>query len=95
MRGKKISWSSCCGSVVTNLAGIHEDEALSLILFSRLRIQCWHELQCRSQMQFVSHIAVAVSEVSSYSSNSDSTPSLGTSVCLRWGKKKKEKKKVS
>ena len=48
-------------------------------LLSGLRIQCCHELWCRSQMWLGSHIAVAVVQASSY--NSDSTPSLGTLRC--------------
>ena len=39
-----------------------------------------------------SSAAVAVTEASSYSS--DSTPSLGTSMCCRCSHKKKEKKKT-
>ena len=63
----------------------------SLASLSRLRIQCCHELWCRSQMWFGSHVAVAVVQAGSYSSNS--IPSLGTSICLRYGPKNTEKKK--
>ena len=38
-----------------------------------------------------SHVAVAVAQASSYSSNL--TPSLGTCICRRYGYKKQEKKK--
>ena len=58
----------------------------SLALLSGFRI--WHcrEQWCRSHMRFWSWVAVAVVEAGSYSS--DSTPSLGTSICHRWGPKK-------
>ena len=49
------------------------------------------ELWCRSQMWHGCCTAVAVVEASSCSS--DSTPSLGTSICCRCGPKKGEKKK--
>ena len=49
-----------------------------------------HELWCRLQKQLRSFVAVAVT----VSCSSDSTPSLGTSICYRSSpKKKKEKKK--
>ena len=51
----------------------------------------FHELWCRSQMRLGSHVAVAVA--GSYSS--DSTPSLGTSICCGCGpEKQKIKEKV-
>ena len=69
----------------------------SLALLSGLRIRCCCELWCRSQMRLRSDVAVAVVQASSYSS--DSTPSLGTSICCRCGPKKtkrpKKKKKVT
>ena len=52
----------------------------SLALLSGLRIQCYHELWCRSQNQLRSGVAVAVVEACSF--NSDSTPSLGPSICV-------------
>ena len=55
----------------------------SLASLSGLRIQCCHELQCRSQMR----LDLAVT--SSYSS--DLTPSLGTSICCRCVPKKQKK----
>ena len=51
----------------------------SLASPSRLRIWRCHELWCRLQMWFLSHITVATAQASSYSSNS--TLSLGTSIC--------------
>ena len=51
---------SYCSSVETSLTGIHEDAGLIPGLLSGLRIQCCHELQCRSQMWLGSGIAVAV-----------------------------------
>ena len=66
----------------------------SLASLSRLGI--WHcrELWYRSQMQLGSRVAVAVA--GSYSSNS--TPSLGTSICRgsdprKWQKDGKKKKR--
>ena len=44
------------------------------------------------QMQLESSIAVAVAKAGSCSSNS--TPRLGTSICLKYSPKKKKKKKV-
>ena len=65
----------------------------SLASLSRLRIWRCLELQCRSQMWLGSSVAVAMVEVGSCSS--DSTPSLGTSVCSEGSPKKtKRKKKV-
>ena len=59
----------------------------SLALFSGLNIQRCCELWCRSQMGLRSCFAVAVVQVSGYSSNS--TPSLGiASICLRCSPKK-------
>ena len=59
----------------------------SLTSLSGLRIQHCREVWYRSQMWFGSHVAVAVAQTSSCSS--DSTPSLGTSLCRRCGPKKK------
>ena len=56
-----------------------------------LRILHFHELWCWSQMQLRSHVAVAVVEAGSCSSNS--TPSLGTSICCRCGQRRKEGRK--
>ena len=55
------------------------------------------ELWCRSQTRLRSQVAVAVLQVGSWSS--DSTPSLGTSICQGCGPEKtkrlKKKKKES
>ena len=51
-----------------------------------LRIWRCGELWCSSQMWLRSHVAVAVVKASSY--GSDSTPSLGTSICHGCGPKK-------
>ena len=74
-----------------NLTSIHEDVRSIPGPLSGLRIWHCHELWYRLQMQLGSHIAVAVVETSSCSS--DSTPSLGTSICSRCGPKKQKKKK--
>ena len=58
----------------------------SLASLSGLRIWRSRELRCRSQMRLGSRIAVAVLEARRYSS--DSTPSLGTSICRECGPKK-------
>ena len=60
----------------------------SLALFRGLRIQHSRELWCRLQMQLRSGVSVAVMQAGGYSSNS--TPSLGTSICLRYGPEKKK-----
>ena len=70
-------------------------EVQSLASLNGLRIRRCHELWCRSQTRPRSCIAVAVAQVGSY--RSDSNSSLGTSICHRhiWKTKKtkKEKKK--
>ena len=58
----------------------------SLASLSGLRIRHDRELWCRSQRWLRSCVAVAVVQVSSCSS--DSTPSLGISICLGYGPKK-------
>ena len=63
----------------------------TLASLSGLRIQCCHKLWCTSQTQLVPGIAVAVAYISSFSS--DSTPSLGTSICLGLAIKKKKERK--
>ena len=62
----------------------------SLASLSGLRIQHGHKLQCRSQMQLGSGIAVAVVQAGSYSSSL--TPSLGTSICCGCVPKKTKNK---
>ena len=61
----------------------------SLASLSGLRIRCGCQLQCRSLRQQKSYVAVAVVQTGSCSSGS--TPSLGTSICHKWGPKKKKK----
>ena len=84
-------WSSHHGSVERNPTSIQEDAGLILTLFSGLRIQHCRELWRRSQMWLRSRVAVAGVQAGSDSSNS--TPSLRTSICRRWGPKKHKKKK--
>ena len=77
-----------------NLTSIYEEARIwSLASLSGLRIQRCHEPWCRLQTWLGSHIAVAVVQARSYSS--DQTPILGTSICFRYSPKrtKKEKKK--
>ena len=85
--------SSHCGSSKTNLTYMRM-QVQSLAFLSGLRISCCHELWYRSQTRFGSGLGVAVVQSSSYSNNS--TPSLGNSICCRYGpkKKKKERKKM-
>ena len=63
----------------------------SLASFSGFRV--WHccELWGRLQMGLGSHVAMAVAQASSYSS--DLAPSLGTFICHGYGPKKTKKKK--
>ena len=72
-----------------NLTSIHEGAVPSLTSLSALRIQRCHELWCRLKMRLRSRITVAVAN----SCSSDSTPSLGISICYRCSPKKKKKKK--
>ena len=62
----------------------------SLVLLSGLRI--WHgcKLGHRSQIWLGSGIAVAVAVVWAGSCSADSTPSLGTSICLGGAIKRKK-----
>ena len=62
----------------------------SLALLSGLRIWRCRELWCRWQTQLRSGIDVTVKQASSYSSNS--TPSLGTSICCECSPKKTKNK---
>ena len=82
--------SSCCGAVETNLTSIHEDVVRSLALLGGTGI--WHcrEMWGRSKMWLGFHVAVAVAQAGSCSS--DSTPSPGTSIGCRYGSKEKKKK---
>ena len=72
-----------------NPTGIHED-AGSIPGLSRLRIWHCHELWCRSKTRLRSGIAVAVVQAGGCRSNS--TLSLGTSICHGCGPKKKKLK---
>ena len=65
-------------------------QVLSLASLSGLRIQHYLELWRRSQMRLGSGVAVAV--VLAGSCSSDSTASLGTSICQGEGLKKKNPK---
>ena len=69
----------------------HEVPVQPQASLSGLRIQCCHELWCRSQTWLRSSIAVAVVQAGGYSS--DSTPSLGTSIYHRSGPRKGKKTK--
>ena len=65
----------------------------SLVSLSGLGIRHCRELWCGSQTQLRSGVAVAVAWAGRCSSNS--TPSLGTSICRGCGpKKQKDKKKL-
>ena len=66
---------------------IHEDVGL----ISGLKSWSGRELWCRLQTWLGSRVAVALVKAGTYSS--DSTPSLGTSICHRCGPKKQTKKK--
>ena len=57
-------------------------------------LEIWHccELWSRSPMWLGSHVAMVVAQACSYSTNS--TPSLGTSICHRCSSKMCKKKKV-
>ena len=69
--------SSFCGAVETKSTRNHEIAVQSLDLLNGLRIWHCHELRCSLQMQLRSQFAEALA--GSYSS--DSTPTLGTSIC--------------
>ena len=70
-----------------------EDAVQSLALISGLRIWCCSKMQQRLQMLLRSHVAMAVVEACSHSS--DSIPSPGTSLCYQGvSKKKKRKEKI-
>ena len=60
MNPKLNSGSSLRGSAEINLTRVHEDAGLIPGLDCGLRIQCCHELWCRSRMWLGFHVAVAV-----------------------------------
>ena len=76
---------------LTNPTSNHEDAGSFLVSLSGLRIWWCHELWGRLQTQLGSRIAVAMAKAGGYSSNW--TPSLGISICCRWGPKKTKKKR--
>ena len=51
------------------------------------------ELWCRLQIRLEYCLAVAVAVAEAGSCSSDSTPSLGTSICCKYGPKNQKKKK--
>ena len=75
-------WSSCCGSVETNLTSIHKNAGSIPGLAHGLRIHDCRELCCKSQTWLESGVAVAVVQVAS----------LGTFICCICGPKKTKKK---
>ena len=88
---EKQKRSSHCGSAESNPTSMSM-WIQSLALISGLRIQLCHELWYRLQIWLRSCVAMAVAQLSWCSS--DSTPSLGNSICCGCSpKKKKEKKK--
>ena len=62
----------------------------SLALLGGLRIPLCHECWYRSKTWLRSHVAVAVALALSDSHSSDSSPSLGTSICHGCGPKKQK-----
>ena len=84
--------SSCHGSEEMNLTiASMRTQVGPLASLSGLRIRHCCQLWCRSQTQLKSGVAVAVVQAGSCSS--DSIPSLGTSMCRKWGPKKTKLKK--
>ena len=87
----KDTWgSSHCGSAVTTQLVSTRTRVRSLALLNGLRIQHCHELWCRSQTWLGSCVAVVVAVASSYRSRL--TPSLGISICHRFGPKRAKKR---
>ena len=85
----KPNWSSYCGEAETNLTSIHEDASLIPGLTQWVVDPALP--RCRSHTWLRSHVAVAVAQAGSCSSNS--TPSLGTSICCRYDHKKQKKRR--
>ena len=84
-KGEQTAWSSCCGSVVTNLTSTCED----VDSISGLRIKCCREPWNSSQLWLGIRVAMALVWACSYSS--DLSRSLGTSTCCGCGPKKARK----
>ena len=80
--------SHYCSAVTTQLIAMRM-EVPSLASINGLRILHCRELWCRSQMQHGSGVAVAV--VRAGICSSDPTPGPETSICHRYGPKKKKK----
>ena len=74
-----------------NLTSTREDEDSIPVFVQWVRdlVLLWLWL-CRSQTQLRSHVAVAVAVVQADRCSSDSTPSLGTSICCRCSPKKQK-----
>ena len=71
---------------VTNTNSIRKDVGSIPGLSQWVKDLSCCELWCTSQTQLKSGVAMAVVQAGSFSSSS--TPSLGTSICLRCGPKK-------
>ena len=84
-------WSSHCGSVVTDLARIHEDAGSIPGLAQWIKDLAFWQLQWRLQMWLGCCVAMAV--VQAGSCGFDSTPSLRTSICRGCSPKIKIKKR--
>ena len=83
--------SSHCGAVEMNLTRNHEVAGSIPPLTQWVKDPASSALWCRLQMRLGSGMAVAVAVVGS--SSSDSTPSLGTSICHKCSHKKTKKRK--
>ena len=77
--------------LITNPTSIHEDVVSSLASLIGLRTLCCCEPWCRLQMWLGSHVPVTAGQAGSCSS--DSTSSLGISICQSLDPKKQKKKK--
>ena len=91
-QNKTKTKSSRRGSAETNLTGTMRLQVRSLASLSGLKIWRCCELRCRLQTWLRSHVAVAVVLVGGCFS--DSTPSLGTSICCGCSPKKTKEKKL-